>query len=113
MSDYRNPNEPTFRNAGDPIRPDTSYEPNLRRTNAGWGWAAGAVFVVIVLAVVFGVGHAPNQAGHDRVANNAPPASQVAPAPAGPASPAYNPAPINPTNPAPLNPANPAPPAHP
>jgi len=93
MSEYRNPNDPTYRS-------DTPYDPNVRGTNGRWGWIAGAVFVVILLAIVFGVGHAPNQAGTGRMANNTPPAGQMAPAPAGPANRSYSPA-----NPAPLNPA--------
>jgi hypothetical protein len=87
MSDYRNPN--------DPLRSDTPYDPNVRGTNATWGWIAGAVFLVVVLAIAFGIGHSPNQSGTN-VANNTPPATQMAPAPNGPANPAYTPAPMSP-----------------
>ena len=38
MSDYRDPNDPMYR-----------YEP-ADRTGMSWGWIAGAVFLVIVLA---------------------------------------------------------------
>lgn len=95
-----------FRNPSDPMERDTPYDPNVRGKNAAWGWVAGAVFVVVVLAIVFGAGHAPNPAGSNTVANNAPPpSSQIAPAPNGPASPGYTPAPMTPpANPAPARP---------
>jgi hypothetical protein len=61
MSDYRDPNDPMYGTTG--------YEPADRRTGSGWGsrwgWVAGAVFLVIVLALAFGVGHEPS-----RVASN-------------------------------------------
>jgi hypothetical protein len=57
MSDYRDPNDPMYGNTG--------YEPADRRTGTSWGWIAGAVFLVIVLALAFGVGHEPS-----RVASN-------------------------------------------
>jgi hypothetical protein len=68
MSDYRDPNDPMFRNAG--------YEPAERNSGTSWGWIAGAVFLVIVLALAFGVGHEPS-----RVASNAPPPETSAPPP--------------------------------
>ena len=57
MSDYRDPNDPMYGNLG--------YEPSDRRTNSGWGWIAAALFLVIVLAIGFGVAHEPT-----RVASN-------------------------------------------
>ena len=54
MSDYRDPNDPMY----------GSYEP-AGRTSRGWGWIAGAVFLVIVLALAFGVSREPS-----RVASN-------------------------------------------
>jgi hypothetical protein len=46
MSDYRDPNDPMWRN--------TSFEPQVNRY--GYGWVAGAaVFLVVVLAVAFGI----------------------------------------------------------
>ena len=56
MSDYRDPNDPMYGNRG--------YEP-ADRTSTSWGWIDGAVFLVIVLALAFGVGHEPS-----RVASN-------------------------------------------
>jgi hypothetical protein len=69
MSDYRNPNDPLWRG--------TSYEPATRGSNLGWGWIAGALVLVVLVAVAFGIGHAPT-----RIASNdtAPPAaSHLAP----------------------------------
>jgi len=100
MSDYRN--------STDPLRHDMRYDADARSTNAAWGWIAGAVFLVVVLALAFGIGHTPNQ-DNDRVANNmSPPAatrSTPAPAPSGPGSPTFAPTPT----PAPMNPTQPQP----
>jgi hypothetical protein len=91
MSDFRDPN--------DPLRRDEVYDPNVRSSNAAWGWIAGIVFLGIIVALAFGVGRSPNQGGTN-VANNTPPAaSQPAP---GPGSRSFTPAP---NNPAPANPA--------
>jgi hypothetical protein len=78
MSDYRDPNDPTYGNLG--------YEPADRRTSNGWGWIAGAVFLVIVLAIAFGVGHEPS-----RVASND--GTQSAATPMAPPATTSNPAP--------------------
>jgi hypothetical protein len=95
MSDFRDPN--------DPLRRDEVYDPNVRSSNAAWGWVAGIVFLGIIVALAFGVGRSPNHGGTN-VANNTPPAaSQPAP---GPGNRSFTPAPINP---APAAPANPAP----
>lgn len=95
MSDFRDPN--------DPLRRDEVYDPNVRSSNAAWGWIAGIVFLGIIVALAFGVGKSPNHGGTN-VANNAPPAaSQPGP---GPGSRSFTPAP---DNPAPAAPANPAP----
>jgi hypothetical protein len=76
MTDYRDPNDPMYGNRG--------YEPADRRTTSGWGWIAGAVFVVIVLALAFGLSHEPS-----RVAFNDPAQSGVThTAPAAGANPA-------------------------
>lgn len=55
MTDYRDPN--------DPLRRDTVYDPNVRSSNAAWGWIAGIVFLGIIVALAFGVGRSPNQSG--------------------------------------------------
>jgi hypothetical protein len=95
MSEYRNANDPTRRNE--------PYDLNARGGGSA-GWIAGAVVVVILLALAFGAGHMPNQSGTDRMANNAPMMTQPAPAPSGPASSSYTPAPMNPENSIPANP---------
>jgi hypothetical protein len=88
MSDMRQPN--------DPFRRDPVYDPNVRGSGSMWGWIAGAVFIVVVLAIVFGIGHPANQSGTSRVANNTPPVTQTAPVPApapgAPAGHAFTPA---------------------
>ena len=92
-----------YRNPEDPFQRDTAYDPNVRTGNSAWGWIAAAVFVAIVLAVVFGMGRQPGQNGTNTAANESrsPAATQMAP-------PATNkPATTNPSpaSPAPANPA--------
>jgi len=99
MSDYRN----------DPMRRDEPYDLNAGRGGGTWGWIAGAVFVIVLVAIAFGMGHTPNQSGTSQMANNAPMTTQHAPAPSGPASPMFAPAPINPANPTATSPAQPQP----
>jgi hypothetical protein len=93
MSDY------DYRNPEDPFQRDTAYDPNVRTGNSAWGWVAAAVFVAIVLAVVFGMGRQPGQNGINTASNETrAPATQMAPAPApnpSPATPAPAPAPSN------------------
>jgi len=73
MSDFRNPNDPNW---------NGSYEPPTRGTDFSWGWIAGAVALVILVAVVFGIGHGPTQTASN---DTTPPAmSRTAPAPANP-----------------------------
>ena len=98
-----------FRNANDPSGRDAPYDLNARSGSAASGWIAAAVLVVILVALAFGVGHAPNQSGSNRMANNSPMTTQPAPAPSGPASSAYAPAPLSPANPAPATPVQPQP----
>ena len=79
MSDYRDPNDPMYRNAG--------YEPADRSTGTSWGWIAGAVFLVIVLGLAFGVGHNSNHVasndttGPQTTAPMAPAAGTATPSP--------------------------------
>ena len=49
MSDYRDPNDPTWRNA--------AYDPNARGYSSTWGWVIGALFVLVVLVIAFGTKH--------------------------------------------------------
>lgn len=86
MTDYRDPNS----------RLDLDRRDDMRSSNSMWGWIAGAVFLVLVLAVIFGLG------GNDsRTATNtsSPPAATTG---SGGSSPA---APARPATPAPANPA--------
>jgi hypothetical protein len=106
MSDYR---DFDYRNADDPLQRNAPYDPQARPMNATWGWIAAAIFVVVVLAVAFGVGHQPGQTGTNTASNDtsppavthmAPPAAPAPPASTGPA--ANTPAPLSPAaNPAP------------
>ena len=92
MSDYRNPNF----DPNDP-RSEARFDPDLRTANAAWGWIAAAVFLVVVLAVAFGMGH-KGQLGTNTASNDTTPtaATRMAPPPSGPA--ATNPAtPMAPT----------------
>jgi hypothetical protein len=99
MSDFR---DPLYRDSFNPMTGNVGYEPADRR-NAGWGWIAGAVFLVIVLALAFGVGHEPGT----RLASNAatPPSATHQPlgppAAANPASPPAAPSLTPPPTPAP------------
>jgi hypothetical protein len=105
MADYRNLNS-DFPNPEDPLRHGRPYEPDVRNANASnpnatWGWIAGAAVVVVALALIFGIGHAPNQPGPTTLANNiTPPATRMAPLPARPAvpptPPTFAPAPSTP-----------------
>lgn len=73
MSDYRNYGS---HNPEDPLRNDPQLDPNVRAPSAAWGWIAAAVFLVIVLAVVFGYGHKPGQLGTNTASNDvSPPAA--------------------------------------
>jgi hypothetical protein len=110
MSDYRNFD---YRNTDDPLRRDPVYDPNARPMNATWGWIAAAVFIVVVLAVAFGLGHQPGSLGTNTASNDATPpaatrmAPPVTPAPSGTVTPNPTaPAPIAPT-PTPNTPASP------
>src|ERR1041384_7888338 len=94
MSDY------DYRNPEDPSQRDTAYDPNVRTGNSAWGWVAAAVFVAIVLAVVFGMGRQPGQNGTNTAMNQSKPPATT--------NPTTNP---SPTTPAPANPAPPVTPA--
>ncbi len=81
MSDFRDRNDPFMRNS--------AYEPYARSGGSVWGWIAGAVFLVIVFGIAFGVRHEPG-----RLASN-----QIAPPPATHALPSMPPASTNPAPP--------------
>ncbi len=101
MSDYGNydPN--------DPLRRDPPFDPDAKAMNAAWGWIAAAVFLVVVLAVAFGIGHEPgsiNTASND----STPPAVQHMAPPVKP-TPAPGATTMSPTAPMPITPAPNAP----
>jgi hypothetical protein len=91
MSDYRDPNDPMYGNLG--------YEPSDRRTNSGWGWIAAALFLVIVLAIGFGVAHEPT-----RVASNDSPSAATHMTPPATTNPGSLPGLAPPPAPAPSRP---------
>ena len=80
-----------------------SIQGELLRLNEGL-MIAGGVFLVIVIGLVFGIGHMPNQSTQSTTVNNAPP-PMTQPAPAGTASRTYSPTPMSPPQtPAPAQP---------
>jgi hypothetical protein len=105
MSDFRNFD---YRDPNNPVQRDP-YDPDARAMNAAWGWIAAAVFLVVVLAVAFGIGHQPgpvNTASNDVT----PPAAHMAPpAMPSPAPGATTLSPNSPAAPAPISPTPSAP----
>jgi hypothetical protein len=103
MSDYRNQDSDYF-HPEDPFRHDAKLDPDVRAANAAWGWIAAALFLVVILAVVFGVGHQSGQTGTNTASNDVTPpaATRMAPPPAMAHAPAI-PAPL--ITPAPNTPA--------
>lgn len=97
MTDYR---DPYF----DHQRPERN-NPDARVINTTWGWIAAAVFLVVVLAVVFGLGHQPGRNGTNTAMNT--------PAPPPTATTRMNPPTFAPATPAPLITPAPNTPAHP
>lgn len=89
MTDYRDPN----------TRLDVERRADSRSSNAMWGWIAGAVFLVLVLAVIFGLGGSDNQTATN---TGSPPAATTGTgaSPSGSAPPASRP-----STPAPAQPS--------
>jgi hypothetical protein len=86
MPDYRNPNDPLWRGP--------QYEPATSGSNASWGWIAGAVVLVVLVAVAFGIGHGPTQtASNDTPATNHLAAPPPAPRTMNPGLPGLTPPP--------------------
>jgi hypothetical protein len=79
MSDYRN-----YPNPEDPFPDDPRLDPDVRPPNPAWGWIAGAIFVVIVLAVAFGLGHRPGEFGTNTASNDVTPPAVTHMAPTAP-----------------------------
>jgi hypothetical protein len=110
MSDYRNPDFDPF-DPNDPYRRGAKMDPDLRPNDVVTGWFVAAVFVVAVLAVVFGMTHRQTQLGTDTAANDV--ASRTAspaithmapPAPAPQAAPSPSPTTAPPSTTPPINP---------
>lgn len=76
MSDYRDP----YRDPVDPLDPaGTSLRrTEMRRANSGLGWIAGALFLVVVLALIFGLGRTGDQTASNSAS---PPAATTGAAP--------------------------------
>jgi hypothetical protein len=108
MSDYRNPDF-SYRNPEDPFRDDAKVDPDVRAGNTAWGWIAAAVFIVVILAAAFGIGHQSGQPGTNTAANDTMPPAVTQMAPPAPITPplAARPAPANPLPPATLAPEQP------
>jgi hypothetical protein len=100
MSDYRN-QDFDYRSPDDPLRRDAKMDPDARAANAAWGWVAAAVFLVVVLAVAFGLGHQPSNNGTNTASNNVtPPAAiHMTPPPSSVLPPTATPAPATPAPP--------------
>ena len=82
MSDYRDPysRDPMNQDAFDPAgRPGMRND--IRRSNSGLGWIAGAVFLVVVLALIFGLGRNSNHTAS--TSPGSPPAATNGAAPSG------------------------------
>jgi hypothetical protein len=103
MSDY-------YHGPEDPFRRDDAYDPNVRSGGSAWGWIAAAVFIALVLAVVFGIGRQGGQPGISAASNDTnPPATRMAsPAPSNVPPTAATPAPANPAPPIAPAPGTPA-----
>jgi hypothetical protein len=110
MSDYRNPDFDS-RNPEDPFRNDAKMDPDARAANAAWGWIAAAVFLVVVLAVAFGIGHQPGGTGTNTASNDVTPpaATHMMPPTTSVLPPTTSPTPANPSPPIIPAPATPAP----
>ena len=97
MSDYRNPNDPMWQGG--------EYEPAGRSYGSGWGWIAGAVVLVVLVAIIFGAGRGPTKTAFNE---NRPTGDLAAPPPApGAVNPAYRGSTPPPANPAPTSPTAP------
>jgi hypothetical protein len=86
MSDYR---DPYNRGPMDPTATDLRRS-EMRSANSGLGWIAGALFLVVVLALIFGLGRTGD---HTAGTGTTPPAATTGAAPpaSGPGAPATAP----------------------
>jgi hypothetical protein len=81
MSDYRN-QDFSHLNPEDPFASSARMDGSA--ANVAWGWVAAAVFLAVILAAAFGIGHQPGGIGTNTASNDvAPPAAtHMAPPPA-------------------------------
>lgn len=93
MSDYRNFDDQPRRGLSE----DRNARVGHPTMNAAWGWIAAAVFLVVVLAMAFGIVHRPGQTGTNTASNDATPPAMTRMAP-----PTANPGPNAATAPASL-----------
>jgi hypothetical protein len=99
MSDYRN-QDSNYPSLDDPLRRDAKMDPDARAGNAAWGWIAAAVFLVVVLAVAFGLGHQGSNVTNTASNDTTPPAaSHMMPPASSMLPPIANPAPAIPAPP--------------
>lgn len=91
----------SFNDPNDPLRREPPYDPDAKAMNAAWGWIAAAVFLVVVLAVAFGIGRQPSSISTASNDSTPPAVQKMTPPPAGPATPS----PTTPTPPQPITPA--------
>src|SRR5262249_59002849 len=78
MSEYRDPRNPLDPPAGPDMQGD------MRRSNSGLGWIAGAVFLIVVIALIYGLGHSDRTASTGGSPPPAPPRTATPPGPAAP-----------------------------
>jgi hypothetical protein len=81
MDDRR---DPSMHDPLDPTLNTAAREDALRRSNTGLGWIAGAVFLVVVMALIFGLGRGERTATNT---TNPPAVTTGAAPPAAPATP--------------------------
>ncbi|MFL5049683.1 MAG: hypothetical protein ACJ8D4_06185 [Xanthobacteraceae bacterium] len=85
MSDYRDPynRDPLDPAAAPATRSEPEMRSDMRRSNSGLGWIAGAVFLIVVLALIFGLGRSDRTAS---TGGSPPTTTTGASPPAGPAT---------------------------
>jgi hypothetical protein len=86
MSDYRDPlnKDPLDPAAGPGMRSEGDMRRDMRRTNSGLGWIAGAVFLIVVIALIFGLSRSDRTASTGgsppaATTGTSPPAGQATP----------------------------------
>jgi hypothetical protein len=92
MTDFRDPNTRLDMDR----RLDVDARADMKSSNTMWGWIAGAVFLVLVLAVIFGLGGSDERAATN---TGSPPAATTGAAGNPPAT-----TPARPNMPAPASP---------